>query len=108
MVRLLGHAFSGASREESYSRHTRGYSLSASHRTWVPRINSRNEKSTLPSLGDRMELTELPAHALSNAIRSGEVSCREVMQTTLARIEAINPTVNAFVRLRAGAQRLRQ
>jgi amidase len=44
-----------------------------------------------------MEIIELPAHALSAAIRAREISCREVMQATLARIEAINPRHNAIV-----------
>ena len=38
-----------------------------------------------------MEITDLPAHALSAAIRAREISCREVMQATLARIERVNP-----------------
>jgi amidase len=47
-----------------------------------------------------MEITDLPAHRLSDAIRARDVSCREVMQATLARIDAINPTYNAIVSLR--------
>jgi len=47
-----------------------------------------------------MNITELPAHALSNAIRARQVSCREVMQATLARIAAVNPLHNAIVSLR--------
>jgi amidase len=49
-----------------------------------------------------MDLTELPAHALSEAIRARRVSCREVMQATLARVEALNPRYNAIVSLRDG------
>lgn len=49
-----------------------------------------------------MEITELPAHLLSGAIRDRRVSCREVMRATLARIEAVNPTYNAIVTLRDG------
>ncbi|HJW52803.1 MAG TPA: amidase [Burkholderiaceae bacterium] len=48
-----------------------------------------------------MHITELPAHALLQAIQAREVSCREVMAATLARIEAVNPTHNAIVSLRA-------
>jgi amidase len=47
-----------------------------------------------------MDITDLPAHALSAAIRGREVSCREVMQATLARIAAVNPLHNAIVSLR--------
>ena len=44
-----------------------------------------------------MNLTDLSADALSRAIRTREVSCREVMQATLARIDAVNPAHNAIV-----------
>jgi len=47
-----------------------------------------------------MEIIELSAHALSAAIRAREMSCREVMQATLARIAAVNPVHNAIVSLR--------
>ena len=40
---------------------------------------------------------KLTATALSTAIHSKQVSCREVMQATLARIDAINPGYNAIV-----------
>src|SRR5437762_435065 len=46
---------------------------------------------------ERMNLTDLSADALSRAIRTREVSCREVMQATLARIDAVNPAHNAIV-----------
>jgi amidase len=44
-------------------------------------------------------ITALDAHALSAAIHRREVSCREVMQATLARIDALNPRFNAIVSL---------
>ncbi|MGH6623559.1 MAG: amidase family protein, partial [Burkholderiaceae bacterium] len=47
-----------------------------------------------------MEITDLSAHALSAAIRARQVSCREVMQATLARVAAVNPVHNAIVSLR--------
>ena len=47
-----------------------------------------------------MDLTDLDADALSAAIHAREVSCREVMQATLARIAEFNPTYNAIVSLR--------
>ena len=55
-----------------------------------------------------MDITDLTAHALSRAIRAGEVSCREVMAATLARIDAVNPGVNAIVNLRGHEVLLRE
>ena len=49
-----------------------------------------------------MDITDLQAHALSGAIHTRQVSCREVMQATLARIGAVNPIHNAIVSLRDG------
>ena len=45
------------------------------------------------------EITALSASALSAAVQQRQLSCREVMQAYLARIEAINPKVNALVGL---------
>lgn len=47
-----------------------------------------------------MPLTELSARELSQGIRARRFSCREVMEAYLARIERINPAVNAIVNLR--------
>jgi amidase len=47
-----------------------------------------------------VNLIDLPAHAIASAIRGRQVSCREVMQATLARIAAANPQHNAIVSLR--------
>jgi len=55
-----------------------------------------------------MDIIELPAHALAQAIRMRRVSCREVMRATLARIEAVNPVHNAIVSLRDGDALLRE
>ncbi len=55
-----------------------------------------------------MDITDLPAHVLSDTIRGREVSCREVMRATLARIEAVNPAHNAIVSLRDGDALLRE
>ena len=46
--------------------------------------------------------TELDASALSQALAARRLSCRELMQATLARIERLNPTYNAIVSLRDG------
>lgn len=50
---------------------------------------------------------DLDALALSRAIHARDVSCREVMQDSLARIERLNPLVNALVALREPEQCLR-
>ena len=55
-----------------------------------------------------MDIVELPAHALSEAIRARKVSCREVMQATLERVAAVNPAHNAIVSLRDGDALLRE
>jgi amidase len=46
-------------------------------------------------------LCALPAHELARLIREREVSCVEVMQAHLERIEAVNPQLNAIVTLDA-------
>ena len=47
-----------------------------------------------------MDLTELSAVELSKRIRRREISCREVMEKYLERINVYNPTHNAIVNLR--------
>jgi amidase len=44
-------------------------------------------------------ITDLDAHALSRAIHARDVSCVEVMRACLARIQRLNPCVNALVNL---------
>ncbi|MDB5894983.1 MAG: amidase [Rhodoferax sp.] len=46
-------------------------------------------------------MLDLDAHAISAALHAKQFSCRELMQATLARIDAVNPGVNAIVSLRA-------
>jgi amidase len=53
-------------------------------------------------------ITELDAHALSEAIHSKLFSCREVMQAYLQRIAAVNPQVNAIISLQNEDDLLRQ
>jgi amidase len=43
------------------------------------------------------DLWRLGAVELAGAIRSGQVSCREVIEAHLRRIEAVNPAINAVV-----------
>ena len=47
----------------------------------------------------RDDITALDACALSAALHRRELSCREVMQAYLARIDALNPKFNALVGL---------
>jgi amidase len=60
--------------------------------------------------GTSADITELGAVALSQAIRARDVSCVETLQAFLARIDRINPQVNALVALqdRDGLQRQAQ
>ena len=47
------------------------------------------------------EVALLPAHALASALRRREISSRELLSTTLSRIDRINPALNAVVTLDA-------
>ncbi len=49
------------------------------------------------------ELIERSAKALAAAIRGREVSAYEVVLAAIARIEAVNPQLNAVVQARFGA-----
>jgi amidase len=42
-----------------------------------------------------------PASELAELVRRGEVSSRELVDASLARIEELNPTLNAFIRVEA-------
>ena len=53
--------------------------------------------SSKPKLPAVTSITEFSATQLSEAIRSRQVSCVEVMQAYLARIDKLNPTYNAIV-----------
>jgi amidase len=55
-----------------------------------------------------MNITELSATALSDAIRKREVSCREVMAAYLSRIASLNPAHNAIVSLSDDDELLRE
>jgi len=45
-----------------------------------------------------MELWELDATELAHLIRTGRASAREAVESTLARLDAVNPAINAVVR----------
>ena len=51
------------------------------------------------------EWIDRSATALARAIRSKEVSSREVVDTCLTRIEAVNPALNAVVQVDAESAR---
>ena len=46
-----------------------------------------------------------PAHALAEAVRRRDISCRELLEHYLARVERLNPPLNAVVTLDAEAAR---
>ena len=48
-------------------------------------------------MADDIGLLNRPAHELAALIRSGEISAVAVTEASLARIEALNPTVKAFL-----------
>jgi amidase len=50
-------------------------------------------------LSDDTAITALDALALSAAVKSRQLSCVEVMDAFLDRIELLNPSVNAIVSL---------
>jgi amidase len=47
------------------------------------------------------DLMFLPARQLAGMVRDGELSARELVQTSLDRIEELNPKLNAFVQIDA-------
>src|SRR3712207_9382614 len=53
------------------------------------------------------EIIYASASELARAIRGGEVSSAEVVEAHLARIEEVNPKLNAFVHVAADAARKR-
>src|SRR4051794_22812650 len=48
-----------------------------------------------------MELTRLNAVEQAALVRAGEVSARELVESSLAAVERLNPSLNAFVALGA-------
>lgn len=58
-------------------------------------MSSSTSSAVYPSA--TRELLDWDASRLSRAIHSREISCREVMATYLAHIDAVNPKVNAIV-----------
>lgn len=56
-----------------------------------------NARSPSPPVGQ--EITELDACALSEALRTRQLSCLETLDAFLAQVERLNPRVNAIVAL---------
>jgi amidase len=54
------------------------------------------------------DLCHLPAHELVRLMSTGEVACRDVVEAHLARIEVVNPALNALVEAADPEQCLRQ
>src|SRR5215213_7989223 len=62
------------------------------------RSNGRTEAMATPASTD---LAYLPAETLAAMIRRRDLSPVELMEATLARISAVNPTLNAFIQMDA-------
>src|SRR5207253_5659635 len=58
------------------------------------------------SVGAMPELTWLDATAQADLVRRGEVSPKELAEAAIARIEAVNPQLDAVIRTRFDAARL--
>src|SRR5262245_47741404 len=58
-----------------------------------------------PIGGSMIDLTYKSATSLAAAIRSKEVSCREVIEAHLEQIDRVNPPLNAIVRVLAETAR---
>src|SRR6476619_1523340 len=74
----------------------------------APHLQSRAASSRWPAaclpgnkLNMQEHITTLGAVDMAAQIRSGQLSARDLMQAHLARIEAVNPKVNAIVTLHA-------
>ena len=81
------------------------YSFSNHRKGWIspPRsMSSRTAKESLESSTiDDDELLSMDAYTLSNAIQTERsVTCEQLMKATLAKIEIINPTMNAIILMR--------
>ena len=67
------------------------------------RASAQASNGVLSTNGSRESLCDLGAFELAARIRRKEVSARDAMTAHLARIERINPQVNAIVTLRRGS-----
>ena len=77
-------------------------------RAFLGGVSSLGAVAALPALSSRTvaanelpaDITSMSASVLSAAIRQRHISCNEVMQAYLARIDRYNPVYNAIVSLR--------
>lgn len=51
----------------------------------------------MPDAADSADLMFRPATELAAMVRSGEITARELVEASLSRIDALNPTYNAFI-----------
>jgi amidase len=72
----------------------------------VPSLAGGTTSSSV--IGNATEITQLTASQLSLAIKHGQISCVEVMQSYLERIAKYNPTYNAIVSLQNHGHLLKQ
>jgi len=81
-------------------RHSINYLPKISRRDAIKAAGSAGIISSLPAMGEDMtknDITDLSASELSVMIRTRELSCIEVMQAYLSRIEQYNPIYNAII-----------
>ncbi len=78
------------------------YSLSRPKNRYLSRLRSMASKMPIrSSLFDDNEVLSMDANTLSKAIqKERSVTCEQLMKATLARIEEINPTMNAIIMMR--------
>ena len=55
------------------------------------------DTETMVDVDKTTDLTHLTASELADAIRAGEVTAAEVVEAHIARVEAVNPSLNALV-----------
>ena len=76
------------------------YGVSPSRSTTGRHCKTERPSTLVMSSGPMDEILSWDTLALSRAIQSKKVSCVEVMEATLNRIDAINPQCNAIILLR--------
>ena len=62
----------------------------------------------MTDMTDMTDITDFNASALSERIHNGQISCTEVMQAYLQRIDKLNPRYNAIVNLAPADQLMAQ
>jgi amidase len=67
---------------------------------------TRNTEYDVVAVGGMAETTWLDATAQADLVRRGEVSAKELAEAAVARIEPVNPRLDAVIRTRFAAARL--